>query len=380
MSAPAYEPRGATRVVVGGRELVFFGGCNYLALQHHPAVLDALAEGAHRYGISAGASRETTGNTEAHEELETLLAERCGADAAALLPDGYLANLALAQALARDCEHAFVDRRAHASIRDALAATRTPATDYDGPAELERALASRDRRSLARPRTSARPTRVAVWTDGVYPALGRFAPIEALRDACAGRALLCVDDCHGFGVVTAAGAADARGLGTCGLALGAGDVCATLTLSKAFGVAGGAVVGSAERIAALRARADAWTCTTPIPPALALAASAALRVFAAEPERSARLDANVGRVRAHLERLGLPLGADPHPVQAFALPGGTDAMRRADAALRDAGQLVPLVGYPGGPAETYFRLVVNAQHAADEIDTLAAALERALGA
>ena len=42
----------ATHVVINGREVLSFGGCNYLGLAHHPAVLAAAANGLARFGLS----------------------------------------------------------------------------------------------------------------------------------------------------------------------------------------------------------------------------------------------------------------------------------------------------------------------------------------
>src|SRR3954469_24502485 len=93
------ESSTATHMTVDGRELLAFGGCNYLGLAHHPAVLGAVREGLSRYGISTTASRETTGNTLVHDQLEKDLAGFLHQEAAILVAEGYTANIAVAQAL-----------------------------------------------------------------------------------------------------------------------------------------------------------------------------------------------------------------------------------------------------------------------------------------
>src|SRR5689334_13151260 len=89
----------STTVVVDGKELVVFAGCDYLGLAHHPRVIAALEKGVREFGVSSGASRETTGNTVAHDELEGELARFLGVEAVLLTPDGYLSNLIAAQGL-----------------------------------------------------------------------------------------------------------------------------------------------------------------------------------------------------------------------------------------------------------------------------------------
>src|SRR5438477_2437698 len=112
----------ATAVTIGGRELVSFAGCDYLGLAHHPRVVEALRSGALEHGVSSAASRETTGNTLAHDELERDIARFLRVEAALLVPDGYLSNLVLAQALATATSNVVFDAESHVSIRDALAA------------------------------------------------------------------------------------------------------------------------------------------------------------------------------------------------------------------------------------------------------------------
>src|SRR5688572_13719485 len=122
MARVPIEASSGRTVHIGGRELVFFGGSSYLALSHHPRVLEALAAGAEQYGLSAGASRETTGNSVEHDLLELELARATGAEAALLCPEGFTANVALAQALAPDHALAVIDEAAHPSLFDAARA------------------------------------------------------------------------------------------------------------------------------------------------------------------------------------------------------------------------------------------------------------------
>src|SRR5262245_30891422 len=90
----------STTVTIAGRQLLSFAGNNYMALAHHPAVHAALLEGATDLGLTTTSSRETTGNTTAHEALERQLADFLRTESAILTCEGYTANIALAQSLA----------------------------------------------------------------------------------------------------------------------------------------------------------------------------------------------------------------------------------------------------------------------------------------
>src|SRR3954466_2557156 len=125
------ESTTATTITVEGRELLAFGGCNYLGLAHHPAVLGAVREGLMKHGISTTASRETTGNTIVHDKLEQELAGYLRQEAAILLAEGYTANIAAAQALSRRHGVALIDARAHRSLRSAANATGMQVFEYE---------------------------------------------------------------------------------------------------------------------------------------------------------------------------------------------------------------------------------------------------------
>ena len=365
--ASASSAAGATSVVVAGRSLLSFAGCNYLGLAQHPRVIAALSEGLARYGISCGASRETTGNTWAHEELERDAARYLGCERALLAPDGYLANLVAAQALAPDHDLALVDERSHASLRDALAASSWSVVEYEhASAESAAHELSRGRRSDAR---------VALFTDGVFPAHGSIAPLrELLALLPADRCTLVIDDCHATGVL------GARGRGTCEH-FGASDprVVITTTLSKAFGCFGGLIAGSSARVRALRERSRAYVCSTPIPPALARAGSAAIAELDSDPSRLSRLRANIAELRSRFAELGLRSPELDLPVFPFTLDS-IERMQRVHADLIESGILAPYIRYPDGMDDRrgYFRVALSAEHTRADIDRLASALGRAL--
>jgi len=59
-----------TTLKVDNRELKAFCSNDYLGLANHPVLIEALAEGAKRYGVGSGASHLISGHSIAHELLE----------------------------------------------------------------------------------------------------------------------------------------------------------------------------------------------------------------------------------------------------------------------------------------------------------------------
>ena len=352
--------RGST-VVLDGRELDYFGGCGYLGLAHHPRVVEALAEGLRRHGVSAGASRETTGNTRAHEGLESDLARHLGCEAALLLPEGYTANFAAAQSLAQEHSVALVDERSHPSLFDAArnAQLELQSIPHGDGVALRRALAYCGSR------------RAVVMTDSVFPSRGVVAPLAEWAELARGHGgTLLVDDCHGTGVLGPSGRGALEQA-----AIGGEHVLLTSTLSKALGCYGGFIAGTRAQIERVQRRSSVYVGTTPIPPAIAEAARAALEVAFGDGERVAQLRANIAVFRAGLERLGLGRAREELPVFSFALESA-ERMLELEAGLREDGILAPYIRYPGGPAAGNFRIVVTAAHSLAQIERLLDALSR----
>src|SRR5690242_14901022 len=92
-------PQGPT-VLLDGRPVLLLCSNNYLGLADHPAVREAAADAAMRWGVGAGASRLVSGTMTIHRRLEERLAEFKRSEAALLFGSGYLANLGVISALA----------------------------------------------------------------------------------------------------------------------------------------------------------------------------------------------------------------------------------------------------------------------------------------
>jgi 8-amino-7-oxononanoate synthase len=366
MNSAPIQRLSPTTVELGGRTLIAFAGCDYLGLAHHPDVIRALTDTARRCGISTAASRQTTGNTPFHEQLEADLARFLGLPAAILLIDGYTANLAALQAIAAERATAIIDARAHQSLFDAAhaAGMRTVAYSHADAAPASSALRSH------------RPGSAVVLTDGIFAADGALAPVAGLAAAAqATDAILPLDDCHGLGTLGPDGRGTAAHAGISSDT--SGQFIITGTLAKALGCYGGFVAGPEWVCELIRRRSSVYQTTTPTPPALAAAARESLAILSREPDRLARLQHNAQHLSAGLRAAGVSLIDTPAPIFAFTLRP-PELMAALHDALLEAGFLAPLLSYPQGPADRYFRLTVTSEHTQEQIDDLLASLVRLL--
>jgi 8-amino-7-oxononanoate synthase len=274
---------------------------DYLGLARHPQVIAGAVAAARQWGTGATGSRLVTGSTALHTALERSLASFLGAEAALVFSSGYLANLASVTALATALNGTLVvsDEHNHASLVDAcrLARARVTIAGHDDLDAVERALAGRPE-----------PAAIVV-TESAFSVGGRLAPLGELHRLCrAHDALLVIDEAHALGVVGDGGRGAAWQAGIAA----APDVVRTVSLAKALGAQGGAVLGAGEVIQTLVNTGRGFIFDTALAPPAAGAALAALRLLAADPELARRAAVNAHRLAATAERLGLdvaPAGA-----------------------------------------------------------------------
>lgn len=353
------SPQGA-EVRVGAQTLLSFCSNDYLGLANDPRVVAAMQQGAQHYGAGAGASHLVSGHSRAHHALEEELADFVGAERALLFSTGYMANLGVVSALTDRHDAIFEDRLNHASLIDAARLARAKVMRYPhaDTARLAEMLQQAPRPGL-------------VTTDAVFSMDGDIAPLAELLELAAKHgARLLVDDAHGLGVLGRHGRGTLEHLG---LPL-APPVILMGTLGKALGVFGAFVAGETALIETLIQGARTYIYTTAMPPAVAEAVRASLRIARAEDWRRECLNGLVRRFRDGAERLGLALMPSLTPIQPVLL-GTAAAAMQASRRLRQQGILVPAIRPPTVPeGSARLRITFSAAHEETHVDRLLDAL------
>ncbi|KRB94075.1 8-amino-7-oxononanoate synthase [Noviherbaspirillum sp. Root189] len=359
----------APHVTVDGRKLLAFCSNDYLGLASHPRLVEALHEGATRYGVGSGASHLISGHSRAHALLEERLADFLSPhleQARALyFCTGYMANLAVLTALTapagRDAD-LFSESLNHASLIDGarLSRARVQVYAHGDNAALEVLLKS-----------STAKTKVVV-TDSVFSMDGDLAPLPALLGLCERYgAWLVVDDAHGFGVLGKYGRGALEHF-----RLRSPYLVYMGTLGKAAGVGGAFVAAHATVIEWLVQRARPYIYTTAAAPALAHALMTSVELISGHEGaiRRAHLQQLVGQLQAalHLQRWTLfPSQTAIQPV----IIGRNDEALRASAALHEQGLWVPAIRPPTVPADTArLRITLSAAHTAADVTRVAEAI------
>ena len=350
-----------TFVMCRSRRLIYFGGCDYFRMASHPEVLRAAQHGLETFGLNVSASRRTSGNHPLYEELERDLATFFDTKSAVLVSSGYVTNLVVAQALAGEFTHALIDERAHACLLDAAQLLGCPTHTFAHRDALAAAAAAR----RCGPRA-----KLLVLTDGLYGHDGCVAPLADYLKLLPRNTTLLVDDAHGAGTLGRTGRGTLEHLG-----VSTERIIQTITLSKAFGAYGGAILGTRSLREKIAARSRLFIGNTPVPLPLAAAAQASLRLVNKDAGFRRRLAFNTSYVKAALAESGLPVSGGPGPMIPL-LPKSPVEARRLERALLEVGILPPLLRYMSGPAHGYFRFVISSEHNAAQLDALVGVLQR----
>ncbi|MDH0864955.1 8-amino-7-oxononanoate synthase [Mitsuaria sp. GD03876] len=370
-TAPHQTVRGADGVA---RELTMFCSNDYLGLAAHPAVAEALAEGARIYGGGSGASPLVSGHSRAHHEVEALLGRwfepHIPSAKAIGFCTGYMANLAVVAALGDADAEIFSETLNHASLIDGTRLAKAPVTRY-GHCDVD-ALRALLAASTARVKL--------IVTDAVFSMDGDIAPLPALLAAAEEfDAWLIVDDAHGLGVLGATGVGTLEHFG-----LRSERLIVVGTLGKAAGLAGAFVVAHETVTDYLLQAARNYIFSTASPPAVehALLTSLALiRSDVGDARRAAlralqaRLRAGIGALLDRHPTLTWQLADSRTPIQPLIVGGNAEVMALA-AALEREGLRVPGIRPPTVPkGEARLRITLCATHTEADVDRLVAALE-----
>jgi glycine C-acetyltransferase len=351
---PTLQQVDRTYVLIKGRKLSYFAGCDYFRLASHPQVLKAVETGLRKYGLNVSASRMTTGNHKLYGKLEERLAEFYGVEAALLASNGYAPNLMVAQALSGQHTHALLDERAHGCLVDAAYLLDCPVIRYK----------HRDVNDLEQILRRLGNVKPIILTDGMFSHDGSIAPLGEILKLLSGRGMILLDDAHGAGVLGKKGRGTPEHLG-----VPRKQIIQTITLSKAFGNYGGAVLGARPIVRTIIGKSRLFIGNTPLPLPLASGGIAAVGLLKKDASFRIRLNANSAKVKEPLLKKGLTVGSLSSPILPV-IPKTTVQAESLKKRLLAAGIYPSFIKYPGGPESGYFRFVISSEHTTKQLANL----------
>lgn len=346
----------------GERPITVWCSNDYLGISCHPEVKKAVSKALEEHGAGAGGTRNISGNSMFHENLEKRLAQLHEKEGALLFSSCYVANDSTLFTLARalpSC-HIFSDAGNHASMIQGIRNSGVPKHIFrhNDPSHL---------RELLKNVPKSIPKIVAFET--VHSMTGAVCPLEELCDiAHEFGALTFVDEVHAVGLYGEHGA----GIGERDHQLYNMDIISG-TLGKAFGNVGGYIASTSKLIDMVRSHAAGFIFTTSLPPTVLAGAMKAVEILASEEGRALRTrhQENVRYLRNKLKSEGFPVEHTPSHIIPVKLGNPQHCTQISDMMIQEFGHYVQAINYPTVPrGEEKLRLAPTPYHTPEMIDQL----------
>jgi glycine C-acetyltransferase len=350
------------RVKMDGKEVVNLSSNNYLGLANHPKVVAAAKKAIEDWGVGAGAVRWIGGTMQVHQELEERLAKFKHVEAVLVFTSGFTANSGCIPAVLTDKDVVISDELNHASIIDGVRLSNASYRKSDGwvyahkdMGQLEDCLKNANKKGFEKK---------MIVTDGVFSMDGDIAPLpDIVALAEKHDAFVMVDDAHASGVLGKNGAGTTSHFdlyGRVDIQLG--------TLSKALGVVGGYIAGSALLKDWLINRGRPYLFSTAHPPMVAAALIAALDVMESDPTPMQRLWDNAKWWKEALKGQGFDTMASETPITPVFV-GDEKRAQQMERMLWDEGVYALSIAYPTvALGRARIRTMPSAAHTQEDLD------------
>lgn len=342
-------------VTICGQKVVMLGSNNYLGLTTDSGVKQASIRAIERYGTGCAGSRLLNGTLDIHVQLEERITRFMKSEAALTFSTGFQVNLGVLSALLGRKDVAILDRMDHASIIDGvrLGFGKSVKYGHNDMEDLENKLSliQEDRGKL-------------IVVDGVFSMEGDLAnlpEIVALKNKYQAR--LVVDDAHGLGVFGENGRGSAEHFDV------EDEVDLTMgTFSKSLATVGGFISGSREVVDYLRHHSRTGIFSAAMPPSAAAAATAAIDIIEAEPQRRKQLWESTRYMKKELDNLGFETGPSVSPVIPIAVGEDITSFEMTMRLLEEGVFVNPVISPAVPPGQALIRTSYMATHERDHLD------------
>jgi 5-aminolevulinate synthase len=348
----------------GTRPITVWCSNDYLGMGQHPKVLTAMHEAIDRTGAGSGGTRNISGTTHYHVELEKELADLHGKEAALLFTSGYVSNEATISTLVKLLKGAviFSDEKNHNSMIEGV-------RQGGGPKRIWRHNDLEHLESLLQEYDLETPK--IVLFESVYSMDGDIAPIGEICDlAKKYNALTYIDEVHAVGMYGPRGGGVAERDG----AMHKVDIIEA-TLAKGFGLMGGYIASSAACVDAIRSYASGFIFSTSLAPAIVAGALASVRHLKESQEERTRHQARAALLKERLVREDLPVMHTPSHIVPVLVGDPVQCKALTDALMDRFGVYVQPINYPTVARGTErIRLTPGPHHTDEQMDRLVFAL------
>lgn len=348
----------------GAREITVWCSNDYLGMSQHPNVIAAMHEAIDQVGAGSGGTRNISGTTHYHVELEAEIADLHNKPSGLLFTSAYVANEATLSTIQKLIPGMviFSDEKNHASM---IAGIR-----HGGGAKQIWRHNDLDDLEVQLKRYPRETPKVIAF-ESVYSMDGHIAAIDKVCDLAEKYgAMTYLDEVHAVGLYGPRGG----GIVERDRVMHRVDVI-NGTLAKGFGVMGGYIAGSAEICDAIRSFAPGFIFTTSLAPAIAAGALASIRHLKTSNVERDRHQERARALKERLRHVGLPLVEGSSHIVPVMIGDPVHCKAITDALLYGYGIYVQPINYPTVPKGTErIRLTPSPNHTDADMDHLVTAL------
>ena len=339
---------------------------DYLCMSTHEDVIAKLSFVSHRSGTGSSGTRNISGTTIYHKELENTLSSWHKKEAALLFNGAYQANTTTLKTLGKHIENlVFIsDECNHASIIEGIKSSGNDKRifKHNDLIHLEEILRGI---SLDQPKI--------IVFESVYSMMGTIAPIKGIIAlAKKYNALTYVDEVHAVGLYGSSGAGIVE----------QEDLDQEIdivngTLSKAIGVFGGYIAASNILIDFIRSFGTGFIFTTSLPPAVCAAATKSIQLIQRDDSLRKKFHENVLLLRKRMEENALPFSVNDSHITRIHIGNATQCKQLADDLLKIQGVYLQPINFPTVPiGNECLRIIVTSRHEPKHINHLVYSLKK----
>jgi len=342
---------------------------DYLGMGQNQLAIGAMNKATKEHGIGSGGSRNISGTTRFHEELEHELASLHRKEAALIFSSGYASNEASITAIAQilpDCVF-LSDELNHASLIQGIRNSRVEKVVFrhNDVSHLEDLLRNIDQK---------RPKIIVL--ESIYSMEGDIGPLMAVADLAEKYgAMTFLDEVHAVGIYGPEGAGIAAELGIADRF----DIIQG-TLGKSFGSVGGYITGRACVVDAIRSLGNSFIFTTSLPPGNVAAALTTVRWLRNSNTERDTLKQKTKLLHALLQENGIPVTSQDTHIAPVLIGDGARCASMAKQLMSEFGIYVQPVNFPSVPKGTErLRVTPTPLHSDEDIRQFVHALSQVFG-
>ena len=358
-------PKATERFEGKEREVEVWCSNDYLNLSQHPEVTKTSIEVINELGTGSGGTRNISGTSTYHVDLERLLADLHRKESALLFPSAYTANQSTLWTLCKNMEgiEVFSDELNHASLIQGIknADVVTHIFRHNDTEHLEELL-----------NTANANTPKLIVFESLYSMEGLRSPLQKIIDiAKKYNALTYLDEVHSVGLYGPEG----RGI-TAEKGLEDEIDIINGTLSKSYGQMGGYVAANADIIDYIRSFAPGFIFTSSMNPSIAAASITSIKIAMSSEDLRENIRINSDRIRAGLRELLIPFLENDSHIIPIHLYDPRLCKEAANVLLEKHGIYIQPIFYPTVPkGDERFRVTITPRHEASDIDHFLDALD-----